>query len=116
MEFILKAIIGGLIVAGVVTAAQRGNPTLGALILGIPLGSVISLIFMYYSGVDVKVFQQLAQETIYFVLVSLVFFPMFVITLNHWNFWLSLLSSISVIFTVILAGLKWLRYKILRIH
>ena len=86
----------GLIVAGVVTAAQRGNPTLGALILGIPLGSVISLIFMYYSGVDVKVFQQLAQETIYFVLVSLVFFPMFVITLNHWNFWLSLLSSISV--------------------
>ena len=96
MEFILKAIIGGLIVAGVVTAAQRGNPTLGALILGIPLGSVISLVFMYYSGVDVKVFQQLAQETIYFVLVSLVFFPMFVITLNHWNFWISLLSSISV--------------------
>ena len=30
MEFIIKAIIGGLIVAGVVTAAQRGNPTLGA--------------------------------------------------------------------------------------
>ena len=96
MEFIIKAIIGGLIVAGVVTAAQRGNPTLGALILGIPLGSIISIIFMYYSGVDVKVFQQLAQETIYFVLVSLVFFPIFVYTLNHWNFWLSLLSSISV--------------------
>ena len=96
MEFILKAIIGGLIVAGVVTAAQRGNPTLGALILGIPLGSIISIIFMYYAGVDVKTFQQLAQETIYFVLVSLVFFPIFVYTLNHWNFWLSLLSSVSV--------------------
>lgn len=96
MEFILKAIIGGLIVAGVVTAAQRGNPTLGALILGIPLGSIISIIFMYYSGVDVKTFQQLAQETIYFVLVSLVFFPIFVYTLNHWNFWLSLLSSVSI--------------------
>jgi uncharacterized membrane protein (GlpM family) len=96
MEFILKAVIGGIVIAGVVTAAQRGNPTLGALILGIPLGSVVSLIFMYYAGVDLKVFQQLAQETIYFVLVSLVFFPLFVITLNHWNFWLSLLSSISV--------------------
>ncbi len=102
MEFILKAIIGGLIVAGVVTAAQRGNPTLGALILGIPLGSIISIIFMYYSGVDVKVFQQLAQETIYFVLVSLVFFPMFVYTLNHWNFWISLLSSISVTMVALL--------------
>ena len=91
MEFLLKAIIGGLVIAGVVTAAQRSNPTLGALILGIPLGSVVSLIFMYYAGVDLKVFQQLAQETIYFV-----FFPLFVIPLNHWNFWLSLLSSISI--------------------
>lgn len=96
MEFIIKAIIGGLIVAGVVTAAQRGNPTLGALILGIPLGSVISIIFMYYAGVDIKIFQQLAKETIYFVLVSLVFFPMFVYTLNHMHFWFSMLSSISV--------------------
>jgi hypothetical protein len=26
MEFLLKAIIGGLIIAGVVTAAERGNP------------------------------------------------------------------------------------------
>jgi uncharacterized membrane protein (GlpM family) len=102
MEFIIKAIIGGLIVAGVVTAAQRGNPTLGALILGIPLGSVISLIFMYYSGVDVKTFQQLAQETVYFVLVSLVFFPLFVITLNHWNFWMAMLSSISVTMVALL--------------
>ena len=44
MEFIIKAILGGLIVAGVVTAALRCNPTLGALILGIPLGTIISLI------------------------------------------------------------------------
>lgn len=96
MEFIIKAILGGLIVAGVVTAAQRGNPTLGALILGIPLGSIISIIFMYYSGVDIKTFQQLAQETIYFVIVSLIFFPIFVYTLNHVHFWISLTGSMSV--------------------
>ena len=46
MEFLIKAIIGGLVIAGVVTAAERGNPTMGALILGIPLGSVISVIFI----------------------------------------------------------------------
>ena len=50
MEFILKSIVGGIIIASVVTLAQRGNPTLGALILGLPLTTVISLIFMYYSG------------------------------------------------------------------
>ena len=49
IEFLIKAIIGGVIIAGVVTAAQRGNATLGALILGIPLGSVVSIIFMYYA-------------------------------------------------------------------
>lgn len=102
MEFIIKAILGGLIVAGVVTAAQRGNPTLGALILGIPLGSIISIIFMYYAGVDVKTFQQLAQETIYFVIVSLIFFPMFVYTLNHVHFWIALTGSISITMVALL--------------
>ena len=52
MEFLLKAIIGGLVIAGVVTAAERGNPTIGALILGIPLASLVSIIFMHYSGVQ----------------------------------------------------------------
>jgi len=96
MEFIIKAILGGLIVAGVVTAAQRGNPTIGALILGIPLGTIISLIFMYYSGVETSVFQQLAKETIYFVLVSLIFFPVFVYGLYYFHFWISLGSAIAV--------------------
>ena len=52
MEFLLKAIIGGLVIAGVVTAAERGNPTMGALILGIPAASLVSIIFMHYSGVQ----------------------------------------------------------------
>lgn len=106
MEFIIKAILGGLIVAGVVTAAQRGNPTLGALILGIPLGTIISIIFMYYSGVDIPVFQQLATETVYFVLVSLVFFPVFVYGLYYFHFWISLSSAIAVTMTGLLI-LKW---------
>jgi hypothetical protein len=83
MEFIIKSIVGGIIIASVVTVAQRGNPTLGALILGIPLTSVVSILFMYYSGVDVTVFTQLAKETIIFVLVSLVFFPLFVLLVTN---------------------------------
>ena len=85
MEFIIKALIGGIIIASVVTVAQRGNPTLGALILGIPLTSVVSIIFMHYSGVDTTVFSKLAKETIIFVLVSLVFFPIFAYAILHFR-------------------------------
>lgn len=96
MEFLLKAIIGGIIIASVVTVAQRGNPTMGALILGIPLSSIVSIIFMYYAGVDVTLYAQLALETVYFVLVSLIFFPIFVYLLSQIAFWPSLLISISI--------------------
>jgi hypothetical protein len=99
MEFLLKSIIGGIIIASVVTVAQRGNPTLGALILGVPLTSVVSIIFMYYSGVDVTVFTQLAKETIIFVLVSLVFFPLFVFLITNMSFFPAL--SISLASTMI---------------
>ena len=76
MEFIIKTIIGGLIIATVSTVSEK-NPTLGAFILGIPLASFVSLIFMHYAGVDVQSFKTLSYQTIYFVLISLLFFPIF---------------------------------------
>ena len=96
MEFLIKAIIGGLVIAGVVTAAERGNPTVGALILGIPLTSVVSILFMQYSGVEPAIFSQLAKETIYFVLVSLVFFPIFAYMIMHYGFAVSLSVSLGI--------------------
>jgi len=53
---------------------------------------------MYYSGVDVAVFSQLAKETIIFVLVSLVFFPLFVFLVKNIQFLSAL--SISLIATM----------------
>jgi len=104
MEFIIKAIMGGLIIAGVVTAAEKGNPTVGALILGIPLSSVISILFMHYSGIQPEVFSQLARETIYFVAVSLIFFPIFAYMVMHYPFW----SSLTVSLGITLGCLYWL--------
>tara|TARA_B110000858_G_scaffold169490_1_gene198674 strand:+ start:1116 stop:1442 length:327 start_codon:yes stop_codon:yes gene_type:complete len=106
MEFLLKAIIGGLVIAGVVTMAERGNPTVGALILGIPLASIVSLIFMHYSGVSPDVFSQLARETVYFVFVSLVFFPIFAYMVLHYGFWLSLSVALVVTFIALYSLLK----------
>jgi uncharacterized membrane protein (GlpM family) len=106
MEFLLKAIIGGLVIAGVVTMAERGNPTVGALILGIPLASIVSLIFMHYSGVSPDVFSQLARETVYFVFVSLLFFPIFAYMVLHYGFWLSLSIALTVTFIALYSLLK----------
>ena len=106
MEFLLKAIIGGLVIAGVVTMAERGNPTVGALILGIPLASIVSLIFMHYSGVSPDVFSQLARETVYFVFVSLLFFPIFAYMVLHYGFWLSLSVALVVTFIALYSLLK----------
>lgn len=108
MEFLIKAIIGGLVIAGVVTAAEKGNPTMGALILGIPLGSVISVIFMHLSGVQPEVFAQLAKETVYFVVVSLVFFPIFAYMVLQNGFWISLTVSISFTLFCLYLLLKYL--------
>ena len=109
MEFLLKAIIGGLIIAGVVTAAERGNPTVGALILGIPLASLVSIVFMHFSGVSPEVFSQLARETVYFVMVSLIFFPIFAYMVLSYGFWLSLLLSISVTLLALYTLLQYLK-------
>ena len=108
MEFLLKAIIGGLVIAGVVTAAERGNPTMGALILGIPAASLVSITFMHYSGVQPDVFSQLAKETIYFVMVSLIFFPIFSYMVLHYSFWLSMTLSLTITLLAIYGLLKYL--------
>jgi hypothetical protein len=109
MEFIIKAILGGIIVASVVSAAQKGNPTIGALILGVPLGSIISVIFMYYGGVQPATFAQLAKETVYFVAVSLVFFPIFAYMVMNYAFWPSLAISITVTMVCLYGLLLYLK-------
>ena len=60
MEFLLKTLIGGLIIATVSTVSQR-YPTVGAFILGIPLASFVSFIFLYYAGVDVQTFKTVIE-------------------------------------------------------
>ena len=89
MELLIKAVIGGIIIATVSTVSER-YPTIGAFILGIPLASFVSFVFLYYAGVDIQTFKTLSIQTIYFVLVSLLFFPIFVYTLPAYGFWIAM--------------------------
>ena len=89
MELVIKAVIGGIIIATVSSVSER-YPTIGAFILGIPLASFVSFVFLYYAGVDIQTFKTLSIQTIYFVLVSLLFFPIFVYTLPAYGFWIAM--------------------------
>tara|TARA_A100001011_G_C14073905_1_gene741514 strand:+ start:349 stop:675 length:327 start_codon:yes stop_codon:yes gene_type:complete len=95
MELLLKAIIGGIIIATVSTIGGR-YPTIGAFVLGIPLATFVSFIFMHYAGVDVQTFKMISIQTVYFVLVSLLFFPIFVYMIPNYGFWLSMITSVMI--------------------
>ena len=106
MELLLKAIIGGIIIATVSTIGQR-YPTIGAFVLGIPLATFVSFVFMYYAGVDVQTFKTISIQTVYFVLVSLLFFPIFVFMLSQYGFCISMISGVAISGSLMLVLLKY---------
>ena len=107
LELLIKAIIGGAVIATVSTVSQK-YPTIGAFVLGIPLASFVAFVFMYYSGVDQQTFKTISIQTVYFVGVSLLFFPIFVYTMPYVGFW-----SAMVIGTVITGSLMLVLYQYL---
>ena len=95
MELLIKAIIGGIVIATVSTVSER-YPTIGAFVLGIPLATFVSFVFMYYAGVEVSTFKTVSIQTVYFVAVSLFFFPIFVLMISQYGFWLSMITGTAV--------------------
>ena len=49
----------------------------------------ITLIIMYYSGVDFQTLKTFSFQTVYFVLISLIFFPIFV-SIYSLGFWIAI--------------------------
>ena len=105
---VIKAIIGGIIIATVSTIGGR-YPTIGAFVLGIPLATFVSFIFMHYAGVDVQTFKIISMQTVYFVLVSLLFFPIFVYMISTHGFWISMLVSVLITGTLMMCLFKYIQ-------
>ncbi len=107
MELLIKAIIGGIVIATVSTVSEK-YPTIGAFILGIPLASFVSFIFLHYAGVDIQTFKTLSIQTVYFVLISLIFFPIFVYVLPYYGFWIAMSVGTVLTGTLMLGLYKFL--------
>lgn len=71
----LKALISGIIIAVVSEVAKR-NPDIGALIVSLPLISLLAFIWLWQDTGNREAVAALAQSTFWFVLPSL---PMFLV-------------------------------------
>jgi len=89
MEFLLKAIASGVLIATVSSLAQR-SATAAALLMGIPFTALMSMLFMYYGNVSDETLIKFSFETIYFVAVSLIFFAVFGVLFPYIGFWYSM--------------------------
>jgi hypothetical protein len=96
----IKAILSGVIIATVSEVAKR-FPAVGALILSLPLISILAFIWLWRDTSDAERIAALSQSTFWFVLPTL---PMFLVLpallRGGTGFWLSL--GVSCLMTMLL--------------
>ena len=84
---LVKAILSGAIIAAASEVAKR-NAALGAIILSLPLISMLAFIWLWVDTRDKEGIASLAQSTFWFVLPTL---PMFLVLpallRSGWSFW-----------------------------
>ena len=79
----VKALLSGLIVAAASEAA-KSNFLLGALILSLPIVSVLAFVWLWRDTADNDAIATLALSTFWFVLASLPLFPILWVILKKW--------------------------------
>jgi uncharacterized membrane protein (GlpM family) len=103
MRFVFNAVLAGLLVAGFAELSRRYT-FVSALLMSVPLTSVIALSFVYVETGDIERVSELSMGIFWLVVPSLAFFLILPILLkNGLNYWLSLGVSIMAL-TVIYYG------------
>jgi hypothetical protein len=102
LHAVIKALISGIIIAAASEAAKR-SPTIGAVILSLPLMSILAFIWLWRDTSDTGRIAALAQSTFWFVLPSLPLFLILPLLLRSGTgFWTSL--GLSCLVSVLLYG------------
>jgi hypothetical protein len=98
VKFILTMLCSALIIATVAQVGRR-YPQIAALLISLPLTSLIALSFLYAETKDVEKVSSLSYSIFWLVLPSLLFFLLLPALLKTgWNFWFCLmLSSLALI-------------------
>jgi hypothetical protein len=93
MKFFINTIIAALIIAAVTELSRRFS-FLAALLVSLPLTSIIALSFVYIETKDVAKVSELSTAIFWLVIPSLAFFLLLPMFLRHGlNFWISLSAT-----------------------
>lgn len=104
---IFKALLSGVIIMAVSEIAKR-NPALGALVVSLPLVSILAILWLWNDTGDTERIAAHAEATFWYVLPSLPMFLVFPALLRHGTgFWLALAMSCLLTFLLYL-GTVWI--------
>lgn len=108
MLFIVKVVLSALILVGASELAKR-SPFWGAVVIAMPLTSILSLSLLYLDTRSDGQAAQYARDIFYLVPPSLLFFVPFLFSRQTgWPFWLNLASGILLL-ALAVAGLRLLQ-------
>lgn len=98
----LKAALSGVIIA-VVSEVARRAPTLGALILSLPLVSLLAFLWLWRDTGDTARIAALSESTFWYVLPTLPMFLVLPALLRHGiDFWVALIACCALTFVLYL--------------
>jgi glycopeptide antibiotics resistance protein len=94
--FLLKLFLSLAVLAGAAEAAKR-SPFIGALIIALPLTSMLSMIWLYWDTQDSAKVSAFARDIFFLVPPSLGFFlPFLLEPRTHWPFWVNFGAGLAV--------------------
>ncbi|MDR3498460.1 MAG: DUF3147 family protein [Parvibaculum sp.] len=104
---VIKALLSGVIIMAVSEIAKR-NPALGALVVSLPLVSILAILWLWNDTGDTERIAAHAEATFWYVLPSLPMFLAFPALLRHGTgFWPALALSCILTFLLYL-GTVWI--------
>jgi hypothetical protein len=111
LYLIVKAVVSGLLVTLASEVARR-SPAWGALVVSLPLISILAMVWLWRDTGDSERVAALAQGTFWLILPTLPLFLLMPALLRHGvGFWIALAAGCAV--TVVLYGLiAWLAPKL----
>ncbi|MBD0329679.1 MAG: DUF3147 family protein [Thermoleophilia bacterium] len=92
MYLLLKAVLSGAVVA-VASEVARRSSLLGAVLISLPLTSILAAIWLYRDTRDTAEVAALSWAILWVILPSLVFFVVLPLALRSLPFWQSLLLA-----------------------
>ncbi|MDX1950136.1 MAG: DUF3147 family protein [Rickettsiales bacterium] len=104
MEFTIKVIVSALVIA-LASEVSKKSDILSALIISLPISSIIAICFYYNQSGSLKEVATYVTSILYLVIPSLIFFLLLPVLLNYGiNFYLSLFTS------CLITGLSYLLF------